>query len=120
MDVGAEWLKFKYGNLPVVGEVGWWRKTQTSVIQKLKEETGTDWPQDAARHTLLSYARKYPEFRNIQSYWAGVAGHDSETFKQYYSAPVTEEESVDFFENIRPPWPALQSDNTAVDILTGF
>lgn len=120
LDIGAEWLKFKYGNLPIVGEVGWWRKTQTSVIRKLKEETGKAWPQDGARHTLLSYSRRYPSFRSIQSYWAWVAGHDPETFKQYYSAPVTEEESVDFFENIRPPWPVLESDRTAVDLLTGI
>ena len=103
LDVGADWLKYQYKALPNTGEVLWRRSSFEKIKERFKKETKGNWIQDGARHTLLSYARKYPPFRDIQGYWARVAGHDLTTFEEYYSAPVTEEDSVEFFEQILPP-----------------
>ena len=99
LPAGAEWIKWHYGKFPVDGQIFWSQRCRREIL----DEAGIKWIQDIARHTLLSAARHYKEFATQQDDWAWRAGHSRETFREYYSAPVTQLDCEKYFEQIRPP-----------------
>lgn len=66
LPTGLKWLKHHFkGVLPSEGEVYFTRYTRKKI---LKQAGVINWPQDAARHSLLSYARQYPGVKRCQSF----------------------------------------------------
>mgnify|MGYP001966098365 CR=1 FL=1 len=99
LPAGVEWIRWFYGKLPVEGQVFWSKRIRSKILEKAGIKK---WIQDGARHTLLSAARHYKQFATTQDDWARRAGHDTETFRSYYSAPVTQADCKTFFEKIKP------------------
>jgi hypothetical protein len=99
LPTGADWIRWYYGKLPTEGQVYWSRRIRKKILEKAGIKK---WIQDGARHTLLSHARHYKNYASTQEDWARRAGHDTETFRGYYSAPVTQVDCKTFFEKIKP------------------